>query len=195
MLDGCSRGDQIKAEAGRIIAECGFDAMSLRALAAACGVTPAAIYAHFPSKHALLQEVAMEFIEELLLNWRLMKRGGRSPLKNLKTFFELYVNHQAAHPNEQRVLHFDRRRLKAAARHRVEFLMSEYRSELKKILEAGKAEGAFFFEDADFIARMLQEIMMQICVSQHEGGISEKERIVGALCRCAQGLTGSVGQL
>ncbi|MCY1350713.1 hypothetical protein D9M69_369520 [compost metagenome] len=191
MLGAYCSSDQIKAEAIRIIAECGFDAMSLRTLAAACGITPAAIYTHFSSKHVLLHEVIMEFLEDLLHNWRFKKKAGGSPSEKLKMFIESYVEYQAAHPSEQRVFHFDKRSLQPAARHRVEFLMDEFRHELQILLEAGKADESFSLDDAVFVARTLQEVMTQICVTHTERGSCDSRKIIGAVCLCAQGLTGS----
>lgn len=49
------RKEQILREAARIFAERGFAGAKIRAIAAACGVTEAVIYQHFPSKEALFR--------------------------------------------------------------------------------------------------------------------------------------------
>ncbi|MCR4648191.1 MAG: TetR/AcrR family transcriptional regulator [Lachnospiraceae bacterium] len=72
MKDNYHHGDLRNAliEAGiRIINESGEDALSLRKAAAACGVSHAAPYAHFPDKESLLaaikETVTNGFIKEL----------------------------------------------------------------------------------------------------------------------------------
>lgn len=165
--------------------------MSLRALAAACGITPAAIYTHFSSKHILLQDVIIEFLEEVLHSWRFKKKLARTPAEKIRLFIESYVEYQADHLSEQRVFHFDKRSLQPAARYQVESLMDEFRQELKLLLDAGKSDASFSIDDTDFVARTLQEVMTQICVTHAERGSCDSRRIIGALCLCAQGLTGS----
>ena len=72
MKDNYHHGDLRNAliEAGiRIINECGEEALSLRKVAAECGVSHAAPYAHFPDKESLLEAiketVTNGFAEEL----------------------------------------------------------------------------------------------------------------------------------
>ena len=52
-----NRQGQILAAAKRMIADIGFDGVSMRDLAAALGVTPAALYHYFPTKQSLLLAV------------------------------------------------------------------------------------------------------------------------------------------
>ena len=72
MKDNYHHGDLRNAliEAGiKIINENGEDALSLRKVAAACGVSHAAPYAHFPDKESLLsaikETVTNDFLSEL----------------------------------------------------------------------------------------------------------------------------------
>ena len=72
MKDNYHHGDLRNAliEAGiKVINESGEDALSLRKVAAACGVSHAAPYAHFPDKESLLEAiketVTKGFIDEL----------------------------------------------------------------------------------------------------------------------------------
>ena len=54
------RRDQIKAEALRLFAEHGVDAVSVRDIAAACAMKPSNLYAHFASREALIAEAFHE---------------------------------------------------------------------------------------------------------------------------------------
>jgi len=52
--------DRIKAEAMRLFVEHGIDAVSVRDIAAAVGMKASNLYAHFPAKAALIQELFAE---------------------------------------------------------------------------------------------------------------------------------------
>jgi len=52
-----NRRDQILSEATGLFAEKGYNGTSLRGIAAACGITEAAIYRHFDNKNALYEWV------------------------------------------------------------------------------------------------------------------------------------------
>ena len=58
-----SRFETICREASRLFAERGADAVSMRDVADACGITVAALYYHFSSKEDLYEEVAKLQIE------------------------------------------------------------------------------------------------------------------------------------
>ena len=54
------RRDSIKERAVSLFAESGADAVSIRDIAVACGMSAANFYAHFPSKSALVEEIFRE---------------------------------------------------------------------------------------------------------------------------------------
>ncbi len=56
--------DLIKAEALRLFAERGVDAVSVRDIAAACDMKPSNLYAHFPSRDALVADLFHQGYEE-----------------------------------------------------------------------------------------------------------------------------------
>lgn len=89
-------------EAGvRIIKEQGEDELSLRKVAAACGVSHAAPYAHFPDKESLLlaikEDVTNGFMEEL-------KKAVENPLfrtaeEKLLAMGQKYIMYFRSHPD------------------------------------------------------------------------------------------------
>lgn len=56
--------DTIRAEGLRLFAERGIDGVSVRDIAAACGMTPSNLYAHYASKEALAAELFHEGYRE-----------------------------------------------------------------------------------------------------------------------------------
>ncbi|KIY41204.1 hypothetical protein TZ03_08450 [Pseudomonas sp. 10-1B] len=189
-----SRIETIKAHAVRMIASDGFEGMSLRALANACGLQPGSIYAHYRSKQQLLVEVLVEYLEDLLHDWRLQISSRRSPVRQMQAFIEVYVSFQSARRDEQRILQWDRRSLEPDARRQVDSLMDDYRDELVLILRAGHERGLLFVEDVVTSARLFIGLMVGMSVQAELDGVSSGHLTV-LLWRCVQGMTGvaSVG--
>lgn len=183
-----SRTETIKTQAIRMIASGGFDGMSLRALASACGLQPGSIYTHYRSKQQLLVEVVVEYLEDLLQDWRLRQRGMRSPTRQMQAFIEVYVEFQSVRGDEQRILQWDLRALDPAARQRVELLMDEYRTELVAVLQAGQRKGLLVIEEVATTARLFVGLMINMCVQAEQGGV-DSGRLTALLWRCVQGMT------
>lgn len=184
-----SRTETIRAHAVRMIARDGFEGMSLRALASACGLQPGSIYTHYRSKQQLLVEVMLVYLEDLLHDWRAHLSARRSPIRRLQAFIEVYVRFQSARRDEQRILQWDWRSLEFEARHRVESLMDEYRDELALILRAGQDKGVLFTEDVVTSARLFIGLMVGVSVQAEQDGVSSRD-LTAMLWRCVQGMTG-----
>ncbi|GAB2809211.1 TetR/AcrR family transcriptional regulator [Lentzea nigeriaca] len=69
--------DRIASAARAILLAEGAAAVSMRRVAEAAGITPMAIYTHFPNRDALLREVAEATFAELATSWgRRGEQGG-----------------------------------------------------------------------------------------------------------------------
>lgn len=97
--------DEIIVAAERLLGEFGSkDAVSIRAIADACNVTPPAIYMHFADKDQLFLEVCSMRFRELDV-W-VEEAGGRSadPLESLRLRGSAYVRFGVEHPEAYRLL-------------------------------------------------------------------------------------------
>ncbi len=97
------------AEARRVVASSGADAVSLRQVASAVGVSPNATYRHFPDKAALLVEVARQAFEELAKRMRRAAPASTdaSPvdaIDRLKTIGRTYVGFARKNPELFRLM-------------------------------------------------------------------------------------------
>lgn len=82
-------------DAARAVFEAeGLDGASLRAVAAAAGYTPAALYFHFPSKQAIYAEVLRDSLARLGTAVARSARRGKTPAERLRAasmaFFRFY---------------------------------------------------------------------------------------------------------
>jgi len=88
----------------RIVATQGTEALTLRAVARAAGVSQAAPYRHFTNKEAVLAAVAEEGFRALNAVMRAAIEAGASPLERLRAAGMSYVTFATSHPAHFRVM-------------------------------------------------------------------------------------------
>lgn len=76
----------------------GAPAVSMRRVAEAVGITPMAIYRHFPNREALLKRISDDAFAEIAHHWAARKQGG-DPLGNLLATQRIYLDYALAHPH------------------------------------------------------------------------------------------------
>lgn len=76
----------------------GADAVTMRRVADAVGITPMAIYRHFPNREALLKRISDDSFETVASQWRERTRQ-RDPLKRLTATQVMYLDYALAHPH------------------------------------------------------------------------------------------------
>jgi AcrR family transcriptional regulator len=96
---------EVVRAARKLFARDGFEGVSMRALAAASGVSPAALYLYFPDKHALLVAVCDDIFGELIAMFaNAPAPAGLDRFARLRGFMRAYVGWGVAHPDEYRLL-------------------------------------------------------------------------------------------
>ena len=76
----------------------GAEAVSMRRVADAVGITPMAIYRHFPNREALLKRISDDSFASVAQDWEARSRH-RDPYKGLLKAQEQYLDYALAHPN------------------------------------------------------------------------------------------------
>jgi AcrR family transcriptional regulator len=88
-----------------LLAELGdADALTIRAVAAACSVTSPAVYQHFPDKAALLQALLESEFDVFQKRLREAETGAQDPCDALRRRCYAYVRFGAEQPGSYRVL-------------------------------------------------------------------------------------------
>ena len=106
-------GDRLRAEilaaAGRLLAEVGDEnAVSIRMIADAVGVTPPSIYLHFPDKDALIEAVCEERFAAFDAALEAAGAGASDPLEALRARGRAYVRFALDNPEHYRVIFMTR---------------------------------------------------------------------------------------
>jgi AcrR family transcriptional regulator len=101
-------GEQLRAEiitaTKDLLAECAnSDAVSIRAVADAVGVTSPSIYLHFADKDALIEAVVTDVFAELDAAMLKAGEGLDQPMARLRAYGLAYVEFAISHPEHYRV--------------------------------------------------------------------------------------------
>jgi len=92
-----STADRILHAARAIFEAEGADAVSMRRVAEAVGVTAMAIYRHFPNRDTLLKRISDDSFAEIAHHWE-ARSHNKDVLKRLVALQELYLDYALAHP-------------------------------------------------------------------------------------------------
>jgi AcrR family transcriptional regulator len=101
------RRAQVVAAARTLMVRHGVEGVSMRAIAAAAGVSPAALYLYFPDKLVLMAAVVDALFEGLLASFHAavaVAAARPEPFARLAALMETYVAWGLAHPEEYRLM-------------------------------------------------------------------------------------------
>ncbi|TQF76670.1 TetR/AcrR family transcriptional regulator [Elioraea sp. Yellowstone] len=101
------RRRQVVAAARRIVLREGFEALTMRRVAALAGVSAAALYLYFPDRLSLMAAVADDLFEGLLAAMRAAvarAEGDPDPRARLHAVMTAYLDWGLTHPDEYRVI-------------------------------------------------------------------------------------------
>jgi AcrR family transcriptional regulator len=96
--------DRIAETARALLCAEGAAAVSMRRIAAAIGVTPMALYRHYPNRDALLAAVADRAFVELLEGWKARPPTGGDAIAELHAAFDALLDVAVAEPHLYRFL-------------------------------------------------------------------------------------------
>ena len=165
--DGTRTQAAIRAAATRLIAQRGYEALSMRRLAEEIGLQAPAIYRYYPNKQAILLCLMEAHILEMLEGWRAAKPAGTGPGASaaasagarLEAFTRFHIRHHWPRLDGLSVSHFELRSLSAENFARIEGLRNRYEREVVAILQAGVASGEFVRMDARVTARAVMALL------------------------------------
>ncbi len=101
------RRRQVVLAARRLVLREGFEALTMRRVAALAGVSTAALYLYFADRLSLMAAVADELFQGLLAAFReaaAAAAGDPDPRARLRALMNAYVRWGLAHPDEYRVI-------------------------------------------------------------------------------------------
>jgi len=138
---GKDTSERIKACSLRLFARSGYAAVSMREIALAAGVAPAAIYNHFATKQHILLAILHSHMTELLSAFEKDRPApSQGAIARLQHFVCFHIDYHSARPDQVFLSYMELRALEAENFQLIEALRRDYEAHLKAILTAGHAE-------------------------------------------------------
>jgi AcrR family transcriptional regulator len=143
-------------------AERGYHATTTRDIATRVGLSPAALYVHFPSKQALLTQISLlghEAAVELVTNSMV---GVPDPLGRLRAVIHAFAAWHAEHHLVARVVQHELAALADDDRRVVIGLRQRIERDVQQQLQDGVAAGQMQVEDTRAVARALLSLSVDV---------------------------------
>jgi AcrR family transcriptional regulator len=162
--DGGRTDSAIRASALALIARHGYEAVSVRALAAEVGVQAAALYRYYPTKEELLYSLMREHMEGLIAAWEAARPPSADPAARLSAYV---ANHIRFHVTRRHSTHVSNMELRSLSRDRLTAILklrTAYEKELRSILRDGAEQGIFAVDDVGLTAMAIIQMTTGVIV-------------------------------
>lgn len=162
--DGEKTQAAIREAAVALIARLGYEAVTMRKLAAEVGVQAAALYRYYPTKEELLFSLMREHMEGLIAGWEAARPQTADPVALLAAFVQ---NHIRFHVERRHSTHVSNMELRSLSPQRLTAILrlrGQYEKELRQILRDGADAGAFRLDDPALTAMAIIQMITGVIV-------------------------------
>lgn len=162
--DGGRTEAALREAALTLMARHGYDAVTMRQLAAEVGVQAAALYRYFPTKEDLLFTLMREHMEGLLAAWETARPTSHDPTARLSAFVR---NHIRFHVERRHSTHVSNMELRSLSRERLSAILrlrTAYEKELRQILRDGAEDSPFAVEEPALAAMAIIQMITGVIV-------------------------------
>jgi AcrR family transcriptional regulator len=140
----------------------GFHATTTRDIATAAGMSPAALYVHFPSKSALLFEISRSGHEQTLAMVQAVTSGDGSPVDRMRVLVEDFVEWHARRHTVARVVQYELEALPEVQFTIVAGLRRRIEQAVRSLIAEGVRAGAFTVPDEKTAARAVLSLGIDV---------------------------------
>ncbi|WP_299050581.1 TetR family transcriptional regulator [uncultured Nocardioides sp.] len=162
--------ERLARAAAEAFAARGFHGTSTRHVAAAAGMSPAALYVHHRSKEELLHALSLEGHRRVLALVREAASGADDPVAALGVLVERFVEHHATEHVSSRVVNYELAALDDDHRAEVAALRHEIEETVRAVVRRGVAAGLFVTDDPDLSAAALLSLGVDVSRWYRPGG-------------------------
>ena len=164
----------------RLIFEHGYEAMSLRQLAAEVGIQAGSLYNHISTKQELLFDLIQDHINELLRQLDRALAGKQEPVEKLRAFVAFHVTYHMSRKREVFIANSELRSLEPRNYEAIVALRGAYEQRLAAILADGAEQGAFEVVDVQVATFAIIALLTGLCSWYRPGGRLTREAIIAA---------------
>ena len=156
----------------------GYEAMSLRQLAARVGIQQGSLYNHIDNKQDILFAIMSAHMEELLAKLAEALAGLSDPLDLVRAFVRFHVTHHIERKKGVFLFYYEHRSLSPENYERIVAWRRVYERTLVSILEKGAAAGEFAVADPQVSAYAMLAMLTGVCTWFDPEGRLDKEEVV-----------------
>ncbi|MFJ8042372.1 TetR/AcrR family transcriptional regulator [Kitasatospora sp. NPDC096147] len=140
----------------------GYHATTTRDIATAAGMSPAALYIHYPSKSALLSEISRTGHQATLDLVERAAAEGAGPVEQMRQLVEDFTRWHARGHTVGRIVNHELHALPEDEFAVVAELRRRIEETVRRIIEAGVAEGSFQVPDVRTAARAVTSLGIDV---------------------------------
>lgn len=137
------RVGQVLETATRLFTERGYEAASIRDLAAELAIRPSSLYHHFPGKQAILFTICLRMQRDFNAEVMPKLASGATPEEAIRGTIRQHILFSQRRKGEVLVNIRERRSLPPLLRARVNALRRDYRDAVADVIEEGRRQGVF----------------------------------------------------
>lgn len=167
----------IRQAAIELIALRGYDAMTLRGLAARAGVNTSTLYLYYKGKQELLSSLVIDYYEQIRAAWCHTRPSAATARCVWAAFVRSHVTYHLHHLQHGPLAHLEIRRLEETEQERAELARARYLDEIQAIICQGVAEKTFECPAPKLYARMLFNLLTQSGTWYQESGRLSQDEI------------------
>jgi len=164
----------------RLIFEHGYEAMSLRQLAAEVGIQAGSLYNHISTKQELLFALVQDHMNTLLRQLEAALEGRDQPVDQLRAFVAFHVAYHMTKKREVFIANSELRSLDPKNYDAIVALRGAYEQRLAQILAEGVSQGVFEVPDIQVATFAILSLLTGLCSWYRPGGRLTREAIVAA---------------
>ena len=162
--DGEKTEAAIRDAAVDLIARHGYEAVSMRQLAAEVGVQSAALYRYFSTKEDLLFGLMEGHMRELVGSWEAARPASRDPATRLAAFVQHHIRFHIARRHATHISNMELRSLSKTNLTAILKLRTAYEKELRAILREGADADSFTIGDVGLTAMAILQMITGVIV-------------------------------
>lgn len=179
--DAPSRADATRARllaaAAEAFAERGFHGTTTRDIAAAAGMSPAAVYVHYESKEQLLYQLSRDGHRQIIDLIDAVDDASAVPADRLHAVLRAFAGHHASGHISARVVNYELEALTDEHRAEVGEQRREITRRIRAIVDAGVDDGSFDTAEPRLTTIVLLSSGIDVARWYHDGGDITPEAI------------------
>jgi AcrR family transcriptional regulator len=154
-----------------LFSKMGYEATSMREIAAAVGVKPPSLYNHYRAKEAILWEIVRSALDEILAGQERVFAEHDDLLSQLRAFVRMHAEFHARQSQAATIVNANLSSLTRPHYREAVALRERYERRFRGLLESGAQEGVFDLEDLRLTSFAILEMGMGIARWYRPAGV------------------------